>query len=1095
MFPFWKTVIEPILRASDARRVVEIGALRGETTVLALDALGPEAELHVIDPLPEFDPSEHEHRFAGRYRFHRDLSLNVLPGAPAFDLALIDGDHNWYTVYNELRLLRETSRREGRPLPVLVLHDVCWPYGRRDLYYEPSQIPAEFRQPYDRRGMRPDRKALLRAGGFNVTLANALEEGGPRNGVMTALEDFLAEHDLPIRMVVLPIYFGLAIVAEQTVLDSQPELAHLLDDLESPAGKDELIRLSEEIRLDGAVFEHNVGRVRDERLDRATKRYLGVLRGALLDEHYLENELRIEYLIQCARDGRAVDGESLRDPAGNLRKEAARLRQARAAGTTRDDRGPTAFFPHTTMGATRLEQLDRALWTIADEHVEGDLVECGAGRGGGAIYMRGFLEALELPDRDVWVADSFRTTPSGSPTDGPTDIDDMLVDVTEVRDAFDHFGLLDDHVRFLQGPFAGTLPEAPIRAIALLRVGARSAEDVSTALETLYEKVVLGGYVIVEDPDGAAAEAVVEFRTHHGLNESTLRIGATGVAWRKQRNVLVDEAARRRAAAQSQRSALHVPLAPPAPRDTIDLSIVVVVYNMRREAARTLLSLSRVYQREVDSLDYEVIVVENGSSADARLGEQFVQSFGPEFRYLDLGAAATPSPADALNQGIRAARGETVALMIDGAHVLTPGVLSNAVAALRTYPPAVVAVQQWYVGPGQQPDMVDAGYDQAGEDELFARVDWPNDGYRLFEISHFIGDRDWFDGFWESNCLFVPRSLLEQVGGLDDRFSMPGGGYTNLELFERLGSSPGVTVVSILGEGSFHQVHGGTTTNDSERDDRREKLVGYGNHYRELRGRVHRGPAKPVHYVGALPSLAARRTRARRFTAPVFAPRRASGGPDGPPAEPQPIPEELRTAFVEAYWHAMPWKQSTWLGRPIANAPTDLLVYQELLTEVKPDFVVETGTRNGGRALFLATLCDVLGRGHVVSVGDAHSAGLPEHERITYVQHPPFEAAAFASVRAITGDAPAALVVLGSNSGAPRLLQEFDGYAPLVPVGSYVVVENTILNGRPVWPGYGPGPAEAVKRILGAHPEFVQDSSWEKHGLTFNTGGFLRRVK
>src|SRR5882762_1215141 len=107
MFPFWKTVIEPIMRASGARRVVEIGALRGETTVLALDALVADAELHVIDPLPEFDPAEHEQRFPGRYVFHRDLSLNVLPDAPPFDLALIDGDHNWYTVYNELRLLRD----------------------------------------------------------------------------------------------------------------------------------------------------------------------------------------------------------------------------------------------------------------------------------------------------------------------------------------------------------------------------------------------------------------------------------------------------------------------------------------------------------------------------------------------------------------------------------------------------------------------------------------------------------------------------------------------------------------------------------------------------------------------------------------------------------------------------------------------------------------------------------------------------------------------------------------------------------------------------------------------------------------------------
>ena len=93
------------------------------------------------------------------------------------------------------------------------------------------------------------------------------------------------------------------------------------------------------------------------------------------------------------------------------------------------------------------------------------------------------------------------------------------------------------------------------------------------------------------------------------------------------------------------------------PADAIDLSVVVVFYNMRREAARTLHSLSRAYQEDIDDLDYEVIVVENGSADDQRLGEEFVRGFGPEFRYLDLGADATPSPAHALNRGIASSRG------------------------------------------------------------------------------------------------------------------------------------------------------------------------------------------------------------------------------------------------------------------------------------------------------------------------------------------------------------------------------------------------------------------------------------------------------
>src|SRR5438034_7920696 len=118
MFPFWDVVIAPTLDAIGAKRVVEIGALRGETTALMLDHLGPGAELHVVDPAPEFDPAEHEKLFPGRYIFHRDISHNVLPHLPAMDAALIDGDHNWYTVYNELRMLSATARAAGESLPV-----------------------------------------------------------------------------------------------------------------------------------------------------------------------------------------------------------------------------------------------------------------------------------------------------------------------------------------------------------------------------------------------------------------------------------------------------------------------------------------------------------------------------------------------------------------------------------------------------------------------------------------------------------------------------------------------------------------------------------------------------------------------------------------------------------------------------------------------------------------------------------------------------------------------------------------------------------------------------------------------------------------
>ena len=154
-------------------------------------ASAPTCELHVIDPVPQFDPAEHERAFPGRYVFHHGISHDVLPTLPPCDVALVDGDHNWFTVYHELKMLAATARDAGVPLPLLVMHDVGWPYGRRDLYYEPSRIPEEFRQPYRRAGMRPG-ISQLRIGGMNVDLDNAEHEGGPRNGVLTAVDDFVA---------------------------------------------------------------------------------------------------------------------------------------------------------------------------------------------------------------------------------------------------------------------------------------------------------------------------------------------------------------------------------------------------------------------------------------------------------------------------------------------------------------------------------------------------------------------------------------------------------------------------------------------------------------------------------------------------------------------------------------------------------------------------------------------------------------------------------------------------------------------------------------------------------------------------------------
>ena len=1074
--------------------MVEIGAERGETTTLILELLGPESELHVIDPVPAFDPTAHQEAFAGRYHFHRDLSHNVLPGLPPVDAALVDGDHNWFTVYHELKMLATVAHDAGEPLPLLLIHDVGWPYGRRDLYYSPEQVPEEFRQPWARGGMRPGLKTLQKHGGVNPTMCNATVEGGPRNGVMTAVDDFIAEHPRPIRLVVLPVYFGLAIVVDDERLARCPELALELDRLESEEGLRPLLEVAESTRLRALGLNHTTMERSQDKLTRSASRYLELLKGSLLDEHYLENEMRLKYLARCVRNRIAAEPDRVRDPVRAQPDAYLRMLRRRRAGVSVPADEANGFLPYATMGRARLDHLERCLGAVRVDAVPGHLVECATGRGGGAIFLRGYLEAHEMAERAVWVADKFRASPAPSREAAAIDgsMDDLRGDLNLVRDAFERFDLLDDRVRFLLGDVGSSTATADIGDIALLRLGSDIGADAGPVLEALYPQLSLGAFVVVDgytDPD--CAKAITAFRVDHAIDDPLEPVDWSAVAWRKSSAMAADRASTRAA----KMASLGLPLAPPAPVDSIDLTVVVVFYNMRREAERTLRSLSRAYQTDLGDVRYEVVAVENGSAPDQKLGAAYVESFGPEFRYLDLGDDAPPSPSHALNAGIRAGRGNAYALMIDGAHVLTPSVLRFGLDGLRAYEPAIVATQQWYVGPGQQGEAMRHGYDQAAEDHLFERIRWPEDGYRLFEIGHFVGGRDWLDGVWESNCMFVPRRQLEQVGGFEENFDMAGGGFANLELYERLGSAPDVTVATIIGEGSFHQVHGGVSTNQPDAEERRSRVFGYGEHFADLRGRRFRGPGKPLHYVGRIASPDARRSRARRLSAEAFGRGAFAPEPDGIPATATSVPEDLRWSFIDAVWQSMAWNEETWLGHSVTSAPTDLFAYQQLIAAQRPDWVIETGTGTGGRTLFLASVCELIGHGQVISIAETLPDDLPAHPRITYVEGLPSAPDTVEQVRATVGPDPKALVLIGGSAHRNVTQQEFEVYSPFVSVGSYAIVTDTAVNGNPVWAGFGPGPFEAVKLILARHGEFAVDHEPERYSLTFNPGGFLKRTR
>jgi cephalosporin hydroxylase len=164
-----------------------------------------------------------------------------------------------------------------------------------------------------------------------------------------------------------------------------------------------------------------------------------------------------------------------------------------------------------------------------------------------------------------------------------------------------------------------------------------------------------------------------------------------------------------------------------------------------------------------------------------------------------------------------------------------------------------------------------------------------------------------------------------------------------------------------------------------------------------------------------------------------------------------------------------------------------------MIVTAQPDWVIETPSEGGGRALFLASICELFGHGRVLSIDERPQDERPEHPRLTYVTGDPLDDDVVAHVRETVGEPANALVIFGLANRA-WLRRAFDLYAPLVPAGSDVVFEDTIMSGHPIWPGMGPGPAEVVGEILTENPGFDRDPRMARLAPTFNEGGYLRRL-
>ncbi len=237
-------IIFPCLEAAGARKVVEIGAEYGSMTSKLIEYTGQcGGELVSIDPSPSAEAEQLFDRFP-HAQLVKDYSLNVLPSCAA-DAYLIDGDHNYYTVYHELQHCWKNTVNENRQLLVF-LHDVGWPWARRDLYYKPSVIPMAYRQPHVwDKGLTLGSHDVVK-GGFRGEgqWACALKEGGPRNGVMTAIEDFVNDKPGQFLWAYVPVIFGLGVL-----FDSRAPFKDRLAEILGPYHNNPLLSRMEENRL------------------------------------------------------------------------------------------------------------------------------------------------------------------------------------------------------------------------------------------------------------------------------------------------------------------------------------------------------------------------------------------------------------------------------------------------------------------------------------------------------------------------------------------------------------------------------------------------------------------------------------------------------------------------------------------------------------------------------------------------------------------------------------------------------------------------------------------------------------------------------
>jgi cephalosporin hydroxylase len=209
-------------------------------------------------------------------------------------------------------------------------------------------------------------------------------------------------------------------------------------------------------------------------------------------------------------------------------------------------------------------------------------------------------------------------------------------------------------------------------------------------------------------------------------------------------------------------------------------------------------------------------------------------------------------------------------------------------------------------------------------------------------------------------------------------------------------------------------------------------------------------------------------------------------------------PKNIEEEFHTKYYYSKVWNDTYFMGKKVFKCPNDLWIYQELLWELRPDVIIECGTFHGGSALYYAKLFDTMNiDGQIITIDVDAMPDMPQHKRITYLSGSSISNQVVEKVRELTKDKNTVMVILDSDHSKDHVLKELELYNGFVTKDSYLVVEDSNLNGHPVYSGFGqgPGPMEALEEFLPKHPEFVVDKTKEKFLMTFNPNGYLKKIK